>query len=205
MGAWKPWYSGALVIAFLLSISVVYSVMHFWPKSDPYKKDKAGSVHLDSAHGERKDSSAKVDVAIAKLEHKRKASLDEADRIHTGADTLGQHAETVRDSLEMWHSRDSAHVAEIAQLRSVIRDDALEKLLYKKDRAEWVTHSDSLVRGMDTLRKDLEKAQSDQCRILPFIPCLSRKQSLIVGAAGGALVASHPQETVKAIKKLFGR
>jgi hypothetical protein len=48
---------------------------------------------------------------------------------------------------------------------------------------------------MDRLRTDLQSAEKNRCRLLPFVPCPSRKETLVAGLVIGALVASHPHET----------
>jgi hypothetical protein len=168
-----------------------------------YEKDVAKSEQLDTAHVERAKASAKLDSAVHTARRIDDKAMKEADRIHQVADTAGQNALTVRDSLEMWRKRDSLHVIEIDSLRRVHRSDSLQKLLLTRDRDDWKHHSDSVVTAMDNLRGDLKKAQADQCRILPFVPCLSRKESLVAGVVVGAVIAAHPQETAKAVRKIF--
>lgn len=193
-----------IALGIALSISVVEGVLLFRGQhAEKYEKDFKRSEQLDTAHVERKDSSAKVDTAVAKLKRSAKKTLRAADSIHVLADTIGQGAQTVRDSLDMWRTRDSLHRAEADSLRAVHRADSLRLLFMTRDRDDWKQHSDSLHTAMDDLRGDLKKAVADQCRIVPFVPCLSRKQSLILGATAGAVIAAHPQETVKAIRKIF--
>jgi hypothetical protein len=168
-----------------------------------FTKDIAKSEQLDTAHVARHDSSTKIDSAVHTLRRIGTAAVTEADRLHAIADTTGQHAASIRDSLEMWRKRDSLHVVEIDSLRSRIRSDSLQNILLTIDRNAWKLHSDSVVTAMDQLRGDLKKAQADQCRVLPFVPCLSRKESLLLGAATGALIVANPQETVKAVRKIF--
>lgn len=189
---------GGIVV---LAIAAFAVVQHF--RHPDFTKDVAKSEQLDTAHVQRRDSSAKVDAAVHTLTRIAHTARKAADDIGAIADTVGQHAITVRDSLEMWKKRDSLHLAEIDSLHRVIRSDSLQKLLLTRDRDDWKLHSDSAVVAMDQLRGDLQKAQADQCRVLPFIPCLSRKESLILGAGVGALIAAHPQETVKVVRKIF--
>src|SRR4051812_32526251 len=189
---------GALVLAAIIATAVVQHFHH-----PDFTKDIADSEQLDSAHVQRKDSSAKVDSAVHTLRRIGEKSVKVADQIHQLADTIGQGAITVRDSLEMWKTRDSLHLVEIDSLRSRIRIDSLQLLFVVRDRDDWKHHSDSVVTGMDALRDDLKKAQADQCRILPFVPCLSRKQTLILGATAGAVVAANPKEAVKVVRKIF--
>jgi hypothetical protein len=193
---------GIVVVGILvLAIAAFAVVQHF--RHPDFTKDVDKSVQLDTAHVQRRDSSAKIDSAVHALRRIGAAAVNEADRLHAIADTAGQHAASVRDSLEMWRTRDSLHVVEIDSLRSRIRSDSLQKILLTVDRNDWKVHSDSVVTAMDALRGDLKKAQADQCRVLPFVPCPSRKASLIIGAAAGALIAAHPQETVKTVRKIF--
>lgn len=193
-----------LALGIALSISVVEGVLLLKGQHpEKYAADIRQSEQLDTAHIERHDSSAKVDSAVHTLRRIGAAAVNEADRIHAIADTAGQHATSVRDSLEMWRTRDSLHVVETDSLRSRIRSDSLQLLFMTRDRDAWKLHSDSVVTAMDALRGDLKKAQADQCRIVPFVPCLSRKQSLIVGATAGALIAANPKETAKAVRKIF--
>lgn len=189
----------ALIVA--IAIAVFAVVQHF--RHPDFTKDVAKSEHLDTAHVQRHDSSAKVDSAVHTLTRIAHTAQRAADDIGKLADTVGQHAITVRDSLDMWRARDSLHRVEIDSLHRVIRSDSLQKLLLTVDRNDWKLHSDSVVTATDQLRGDLKKAQADQCRVLPFVPCLSRKESLILGATAGALIAAHPQETVKVVRKIF--
>jgi hypothetical protein len=191
-----------LAVLLVVIAVIVYAIVQHFRHPD-FTKDITKSEQLDTAHVARKDSSAKVDTAVHTLRRIGKKSLEAADQIHQVADTVGQGAVSVRDSLEMWKRRDSLHVVEIDSLRSRIRSDSLQILFLTRDRDDWKHHSDSVVTAMDALRGDLKKAQADQCRVLPFVPCLSRKQSLILGATAGAVIAAHPQETVKAIRKIF--
>lgn len=182
--------------AVLVAIAATAVVQHF--RHPDFTKDVARSEQLDTAHVERKAASAKVDSAVHTLSRIGKQSLEAADRIHQVADTIGQGAVSIRDSLEMWKRRDSLHLVEIDSLRSRIRSDSLQKLLLVRDRDDWKHHSDSLVKSMDVLREDLKKAQADQCRILPFVPCPSRKEAAIAGVLVG-LAITHPQQTKRII------
>lgn len=189
----------ALVV--VIAIAAFAVVQHF--RHPDFTKDVAKSEQLDTAHVQRKVASAKVDSAVHTLTRIAHTAQKAADDIGKVADTVGQHAVTVRDSLEMWRTRDSLHVVEIDSLHRVIRSDSLQKILLTRDRDDWKLHSDSVVTAMDQLRKDLKKAQEDQCRVLPFVPCLSRKESLVLGVVAGAVIAAHPQETVKVVRKIF--
>lgn len=193
-----------LALGIALSISVVEGVLLFRGQHpEKYAADIKHSEQLDTAHVQRRDSSARVDSAVHTARRIGAQALKEADRIHEVADTIGQGAQTVRDSLEMWKRRDSLHVVETDSLRARIRSDSLQILLLERDRNDWKLHSDSVVTAMDVLRGDLIKAQTDQCRIVPFVPCLSRKQSLGVGLIAGALVAANPKETAKVVRQIF--
>ena len=171
---------------FLASALVLFLGAQWFVSRSQDKKadaDVAQSIVVDASHKVQAAASARVDATVAKIEHTRKTALDAADATHAVADTLGQHAQTVRDSLNMWHSRDSAHVVENDSLRSVIRSDTLQRLLLTVDRDAWKRDADSAVVTMDALREDLKIARSG-CRILPFVPCLSRKQTAIVAIVG---------------------
>lgn len=192
-----------IAFAALVIVGVVATAIAQHFRRPDFRKDVARSEQLDTAHVQRKDSSARVDSAVHTLRRIGSAAVGEADRIHAIADTAGQHAASVRDSLEMWRKRDSLHVVEIDSLRSRIRSDSLQKILLTVDRNAWRVHSDSVVRAMDQLRGDLKKAQADHCRILPFVPCPSRKTSLLLGATAGAVIAANPKETVTAVRKIF--
>ena len=193
-----------IALGIALSISVFEGVLLFKGQHpEKYAADIKRSHELDTAHVERRDSSARVDSAVHTARRIGDKATKEADRIHAVADTIGQGAVTVRDSLEMWRTRDSLHVVEADSLRRRIRSDSLQILLLTRDRNDWKNHSDSVVTAMDQLRGDLIKAQADHCRIAPFVPCLSRKQSLAAGAIAGALVAANPKETAKVFRKIF--
>ena len=76
-------------------------------------------------------------LPVAKTEEARKPALNAANKIHYVADTAGQGAKTLRDSLSMWHTRDSLHVVENDSLRSVIRSDSLQKSLLASKAEGW--------------------------------------------------------------------
>lgn len=180
-----PRWAWVLAGALVLFLGAQWFVSHRQDaKADA---DVAQSIVVDASHKVQTAASARVDTAVAKIGHTRKTALDAADATHAVADTLGQHAQTVRDSLNMWHSRDSAHVVENDSLRRVIRSDSLQRLLLVGDRDKWKLDADTAVASQGRLRDDLVAARSG-CRILPFVPCLSRKQTAIVGLVAGAVI-----------------
>lgn len=180
-----PRWAWFLAAALVLFLGAQWFVSH--RQDATADADVAQSHVVDAAHKAQTLESAKVDVAILTIDHTKKKAQQVADDIHVIADTLGQGAKSVRDSLVMWHSRDSAHVVENDSLRSVIRSDSLQRLLLTVDRDKWKRDAGSAVVTMDELREDLKIARSG-CRILPFVPCLSRKQTAIVGLVAGAVL-----------------
>jgi hypothetical protein len=178
------WIGFAVVVA----VGVVATRVIDWGKPAAFKKDIAKAERLDTAHVARHDSSARVDSTLHTLRRISGTAMKEADRIHTVADTTGRHAATVRDSLEMWRTRDSLHLVEIDSLRAVHRSDSLQVLFLTRDRDAWRAHSDSLITAMDGLKRDLKDAEP-KCRLLPFVPCPSRTVAAIGGAVGGVVGA----------------
>jgi hypothetical protein len=183
--------------AVLIARIVATAVVQHFQKSDN-TKDIAKSQQLDTAHVARRDSSARVDSTIHTLTRIGTSALREADRVHRLADTAGQHAVSVRDSLEMWRARDSLHRVEVDSLRARIRSDSLQKVLLAGDRDAWKFHSDTLVTAMDRLRDDL-KTSEPQCHILPFVRCPSRKIALVAGIVGGVVGVKYGREILRAV------
>jgi hypothetical protein len=191
----RLWIAFAVVV--LAGAGASWAIRHF--RSERSSRDIHIAEQLDTAHVKRADSSARVDSAVHTLRRIGGTAMKEADRIHAVADTAGQHAITVRDSLEMWRKRDSLHVVEIDSLRRAHHVDSLQVLFLTRDRDAWKTHSDSVVTAMDALKRDLKTAEQ-QCRILPFVPCPTRTEAAIGGAIAGALVAHNNH---KVFVKLF--
>lgn len=184
--------------AVLLAGIVATAVFQHFQKPD-YTKDTHVAEQLDTAHAKRAGSSARVDSTVHTLRRISSTAMKEADRIHAAADTAGQHAASVRDSLEMWRTRDSLHVVEIDSLRRVHHADSLQVLFLTRDRDAWHFHADSVVTAMDALKRDLKNAEP-RCRILPFVPCPTRTEAAIGGAIAGALIAKNNK---KVMVKLF--
>lgn len=161
----------------------------YWHSHHQDKKadaDVAKSVVVDAQHKEQTKASAKVDTVIQTIYVREKSREAAAKRLIETSDTVGQFSMTLRDSSSMWHLR--WELVGMALDSTVLAlGDARERAdsLFA-DRNRWKAVADSAVPAMDALRKDLAVARSG-CRVIPFVPCLSRKQSLVVGLVVGAV------------------
>lgn len=150
-------------------------------------KDIAASIKVDEQHKDQTKASAKVDTVIQTIILRDRALLNTAGNLKRASDTAGRF---LADSGEMWKLRwqlvgmayDTLSVAHTALLVAV---DSLTV-----DRNRWKVVADTAVRTMDALRDDLQVARKG-CRVLPFVPCLSRKQTLIAGVVVGAVAYSQ--------------
>lgn len=160
-----------------------------WHRSQQNKQadhDVAASVKVDDSHKTQTIASARVDTLVDTVIVRDRALTSSAGELRRASDTAGSRAKTLVDSSAMWKLRwqligmayDTLSVAHTALLVVV---DSLTA-----DRNRWHVVADSAVSTMDALRKDLAVARSG-CRILPFVPCLSRKQTLLVGVTLGAV------------------
>lgn len=190
----RLWIGLAAVV--VAGIAATAAVDHFRGKG--FQKDIAKSELQQEKHEAQEEASAHVDSVVHTLRTSEKNHSAKADSIHAVADTAKQAAVTVRDSIEMWRTRDSLHVAETLQLR-IAKDSADARADSAEANAKrWQIIAEGSNRINAQLRKDLAHSEQ-QCRILPFVPCPSRTVALVIGVAGGAYVATHVEQT----KQLF--
>lgn len=153
-------------------------------------KDIAASIKVDSDHKAQTEASARVDTLVDTVIVRDRALTSSARELRRASDTAGARAATLVDSSAMWNLRwqlagmayDTLSVAHTALLVVV---DSLTA-----DRNRWHVVADSAVHTMDALRDDLHVARKG-CRVLPFVPCLSRKQTFVVGAVVGVVAYSQ--------------
>lgn len=171
-----------------LGIVVILALLGFqyWRSHRQDKKadaDVAASIKIDEQHKTQTEASAKVDTVIQTIIVHDRARTNSAGNLKHASDTAGR---LLADSSAMWHLRwqlvgmayDTLSLAHTALLVVV---DSLAA-----DRKRWKTLADTATSTMDALRKDLAVARSG-CRVILFVPCLSRKQTLIVGLVAGAV------------------
>ena len=180
----KLWLLAAAVVL------VALAGFQWWTSRGQDKKadkDVAASIVIDASRKTETAASAHVDTVVDTVylgEKKHKAAADSLKRV---ADTLGQHAVTLRDTAGMWHLRwqlrgVALEQDSVALVAADLRADSLAV-----DRLRWHVLADSAVASQDRLRVDLGIARSG-CKVLPFVPCLSRKQTAIVAFAAGVVV-----------------
>lgn len=153
-------------------------------------KDVAASIKVDEQHKAQTEASARVDTLVDTVIVRDRALTSRAGELRRASDTAGARAATLVDSSAMWKLRwqlvgmayDTLRVAHTALLVAV---DSLTV-----DRNRWHVLADSAVHTMDALRDDLQAARKG-CRVLPFVPCLSRKQTFAVGAVVGVVAYSQ--------------
>jgi hypothetical protein len=156
-------------------------------------------VQADVAHEkhvEQGKASARVDTLVRTIYVHEKALTAKADSLDAVADTLGQHAKTVRDSLDMWRGRDSVHVAELAAVRAAKDSADRRAALFAVDRDRWKKDAAGADQINQGLKRDLQHV--NDCHVLPFIPCPSRKVALGAGILAG-LAITHPEQTKRII------
>lgn len=156
-------------------------------------KDVATSIEIDKAHKAQTEISARVDTVVDTLWLTEKSHKAAAAVLRATGDTAGQHAVSLRDTAEMWHLRWEFRGLELQQdsLALVAADLRADSL--RADRLRWHTLADSAVASQDRLRDDLRVARTG-CRVIPLVPCLSRKQTLILGVGAGAFAAWYIEE-----------
>jgi hypothetical protein len=149
--------------------------------------DVAHSVTVDSSHKAQTAASAKVDTVIDTVWLAEKTHKAQAGSASKAADTAGRLASTLRDSSSMWHLRWQLRGVALSEdsLALLAADRRADSLLI--DRNRWHLVADSAVTSQDRLRKDLAIARGG-CQILPYVPCLSRKQTAIMGAVTGVML-----------------
>lgn len=153
-------------------------------------KDVAASLKVDEQHKAQSAASARVDTLVDTVIIRDRALTSRAGELRRASDTAGARAATLVDSSAMWKLRwqlvgmayDTLSVAHTALLVVV---DSLTV-----DRNRWKVVADTAVKTMDALRDDLQVARKG-CRVLPFVPCLSRKRTLIAGVVVGAVAYSQ--------------
>lgn len=190
----KLWAALALLIA--IGASATWLTGHFTDRR--YARDEAKADVAHEKHVEQKKASAHSDTVIRTIYVHEKAITAKADSLHVVGDTIGQHAATVRDSLNMWHSRDSIHVAEAATIRLAKDSADARAALAIANAGRWQVIAEGSDRINQTLKRDLQ--QKSDCHVLPFIPCPTRTEALVIGGVAGALVAHNNH---KLFVKLF--
>lgn len=168
----------AFVAVVALAIAASFVTQHFRDKRFDKDLSKAAVVHEEQKVQEK--ASAKVDVAVAKNRAEATTTLRHADELRWQADTAGQGAKTVRDSLEMWRTRDSLRTKESDSLRKVIHLDSIALDSVTRDRDRWKVQAFKADTVNLNLAKDLKL--KTECQILPFVRCPTRKEAFIAGA-----------------------
>lgn len=167
------------------------------------KKDAALTATADSAAmvvvARTKDSILKINRELAA---KNTKAMQDADSLATVVAALVANApeDTARNAGVYWHRAFSQQAVELQQVRGTVGrlQTAYDNLVavsakqHATDSTAWVTtHTADLVAyaKLDTARLASNKLNdalrtelAQQCRILPFVPCLSRKVEAVLVA-----------------------
>jgi hypothetical protein len=147
----------------------------------------ATSKDVDRAHEAQAAASARVDTVVDTLWRVESSHKAKAAAIAHVADTAGQSALSIRDTASMWHLRWQLRGVVIAEKDSALVAADLRADSLRLDRIRWHALADRAVASQDSLRDDLHVARTG-CRIVPLVPCMSRKQTLIVGGVTGVVL-----------------
>ncbi len=175
-----------IVGSVLLLGGIIIAVWQAHNQNKQADKDVQQSHTIDSLHTVQGQASARVDTVVDTLRIREDHYIKVAVNLGRVADTAGQHSYTIADSSAMWHLRFQLKGMQVDTLTVALSNAEQRADSLFADRNRWHLVADSAVSTMDALRKDLAVARSG-CKVIPFVPCLSRKQTLIVGLVGGAV------------------
>lgn len=187
-----------IAVAAFLVLAILIGYQCYRNKPDEQnKKDVARSGVVEQQHTEQTAASVRVDTLVDTVYLHEKALTGSARGLRHKADIAlpaGRPAVTIADSSAMWHLRWQLLGLAYDTLSEAKRLADLRADSLAADRSRWKRVADSAVAVMVDLRGDLARSQGS-CRILPFIPCPSRKAvlitGLVVGAAGGVYIEQH--------------
>jgi hypothetical protein len=195
---WKKWLIEAAVVAACLVVAARFIDAH---RNDKTKADLADAKVTHAAHVEQQKFQAHVDTVVDTLWRTEKSHAAKADSFNVASDTAGQHSITLRDTANMWHQRWQLRGVAYASLDSAkkVADARADTLTLARDSARVdAARLDSL---NTRLSHDLEHA--NDCHILPFVPCPSRKVAFVVGAATASYFLIPPDERKKVLVKIL--
>lgn len=178
------------VVWLWLTVAVVSGLAgwQYWHSRGQDKKSDADvkqSEIIDALHKLQAEKSSRVDTVISTIFVREKAREAAGQTLKHQADTAGQWAATLADTANMYKLRWQL-VGMALDSTTLALGDARERSdsLFA-DRNRWHLVADSAVASQDRLRADLKIARQG-CKIVPLVPCLSRKQTAIVSAVAGA-------------------
>jgi hypothetical protein len=192
------WVLAAVLVAGSLVVAERFIDAH---RNDRTQADVQGAKAAHVAHVAQQKFQAHVDTVVDTLWLHEKAHAEKADSLKAASDTAGQHAVTLRDTADMWH------------LRWELRGFAYDTL--KLAKAEAGHRADSLELARDSARIDAKRLDSlnvrltrdlehaNDCHIVPFVPCPSRKVAFVAGAATTGYFLIPPEKRKKLVVKIL--
>lgn len=170
-------------------------------RSDRAKADVAAAKVAQRAHVDQQKFQARIDTVVDTLWLHEKTKAAKAETIKAISDTLGQRAETLRDTAEMYHLRWQLLGVVYDSLKSAKQDadDRAAALALGRDSAR--ADAAQLAALNARLARDVEHA--NDCHIVPFVPCPSRKVAFVAGGITVGLLLIPPDKRKDALKKIF--
>jgi hypothetical protein len=191
------------ILALVLVVGAAFVAARFidahW--NDRKAADVASAKMAHAGHVAQQPFQARVDTVVDTLWRTEKAHTARAEDAKTASDTAGQLAVTLRDTADMWHLR--------WQLRGV----AYSEEIAAKNAAD--SRAVALGLGRDSARADAARLDAvnvrlthdlehaNDCHIVPFVPCPSRKVAFVAGAATTGYLLIPPEKRKKVLAKIL--
>lgn len=191
-----------LVLAAVLVIGTLVVVERFvdahW--NDRAKADVAAAKVVHAGHVEQQKFQAHIDTVVDTLWLREKTKTAKAETIRSVSDTIGQHAETLRDTANMYHLRWQLLGVAYDSLKSAKQDADARAVALGLGRDSARADAARLDSVNVRLTHDLEHA--NDCHIIPLVPCPSRKVAFIAGGVTVGVLLIPPEKRKKALTKI---
>lgn len=174
----------AAIGAFILLAMLGTQIWKHFHKPD-FKPDIQKSERVEATHKVDAVLSVRTDTVVRTLVKTRTVLVHQADSTQHLAETL-----ILVDTAKEYKLRWALALQTDTSLRKALHtvDSALTVMTVDRDR--WHSEADSAVDVNRKLRTDLAKASQNQCRVVPFVPCPSRKVALGIGVGAGVVVGA---------------
>ncbi|MDB4871979.1 MAG: hypothetical protein JWL97_2983 [Gemmatimonadales bacterium] len=195
---WKKWLIVAAIVAGGLVVAARFIDAH---RNDQTKSDIRDAKVVHAGHVEQQKFQAHVDTVVDTLWRHEETKAAKAESIRAVSDTIGQFAGTLRDTANMWHLRWQLLGVAYDSLKSAKTDADARAVALGLGRDSARVDAARLDSLNIRLTHDLEHA--NDCHILPFVPCPSRKVAFVAGAATTGYLLIPPEKRKKMLAKIL--
>jgi hypothetical protein len=198
MSTRAKWIIGVALVVGALFIASRFIDAH---GNDQRAADVAAAKVAHSGHVEQQKFQAHVDTVVDTLWRHEETKAAKAESIRAVSDTIGQFAETLRDTAAMYHLRWQLLGVAYDSLESAKADADARAVALGLGRDSARADATRLDSVNVRLTHDLEHA--NDCHILPFVPCPSRKVAFVAGAATTGYFLIPPEKRKKVVAKIL--